>query len=260
MRRTDGTLEGVKVLITGGTSGCGRAMVLEALAAGAEVAFCGLDADGGEAVLSESGSASARAMFRAFDLRDLDATRRFATDAIAWLGGLTALVNNAGNRFRHGVAGASLEDIHSCFDVNFYPAWALAQEARSALATSGRGIVVNVTSVHAQATTPLNFPYNVSKAALGALTTSIAVEWASDGIRAVSIAPALIHTPLVEAYYATFEDPDAERRRLEAQHPVGHAGRPEDIASLVMYLIGPANTFINGTTITVDGGIGARLG
>ena len=226
---------------------------------GYSLVCCGLDEDGGEAVLSGAGNAGARAMFRAFDLRDLAAARQFANDAMG-PGGLTAIVNGAGARLRHGVAGARIEDIHACFALNFYPAWALSQETRPSLAASGRGIVVNITSVHAGATTPLRSPYKVSKAALGALTTSISVEWASDDIRGVSIAPALVHTRLMEAYYAPIDDPTAERERLEAQHPVGHAGCRQDIASLVTYLIGPANPFINGTIITVDGGIGARLG
>ncbi len=80
-----------------------------------------------------------------------------------------------------------------------------------------------------------------------------------DGVRAVAVAPALILTPLADAYFGAHEDPDAERERLSKDHPVGHAGRPEDIASLVLYLLSGENTFISGATLTVDGGMSARL-
>jgi len=85
------------------------------------------------------------------------------------------------------------------------------------------------------------------------------LEWGRERIRAVAIAPALIMTPLADAYFATFEDGQAERARLEHHHPVGYAGRPEDIASLVGYLLSGVNHFLSGTTLFVDGGISSLL-
>ncbi len=196
--------------------------------------------------------------FQAFDLRDLSQTRAFARNAIQHLGDLDGLVNNAGMNFFRGVVESTQSDLESCFALNFYPAWVLAQEVYPSLKAS-RGIVVTISSVHADKTAAGSFPYNAAKAALIALNKSLALEWGTHGIRAVAIAPALILTPLADAYFGTLEDPDAERESLGKTHPVGHAGRPEDIASLVMYLLGGTNSFISGTTITVDGGISARL-
>lgn len=252
-------LHGKRIIVTGGTSGIGFSTVVSAARQGADVAFCGLTKahlKDIEDVLAETGC---RFHHESFDLKDLEKTRKFAQNAIDFLGGLDGLVNNAGARFRYGVNGATIDDLKSCFEVNFYPAWALCQEAYSAMKESGGGMIVNMSSIHAESTTAQTFPYNASKAALIALTKSIAVEWGRDNIRSVAIAPALIHTPLVEAYYELFDDPTAERARLENHYPIKRSGKPEDVASLVVYLLSDANQFINGCTVTVDGGLQALL-
>ena len=248
-------VRGKRILVTGGTSGIGAEIVRQLIDAEAQVAFCGLT-DEGAAALRER--AVGKVYFEAFDITDLTRTRAFVRNAIDVLGGLDGLVNNVGTNFFLGVVGSSQADLQRCFDLNFYPAWALAQEAYASLKAS-HGVVVTISSIHAEKTVAGSFPYNASKAALSALTKSLALEWGTDGIRAVTIAPALILTPLADAFFEAQADPQGERDRLAKDHPVGHAGRPEDVASLVLYLLGGSNTFISGTTITVDGGISARL-
>jgi NAD(P)-dependent dehydrogenase (short-subunit alcohol dehydrogenase family) len=252
-------LQRKRVIITGGTSGIGRAIVLHAAQEGADVAFCGLTDEGASETLQAIQRYKRRAFFRAFDLSDLAQARQFTREAIDFLGGLDGVVNNAGTNFFRGVLEATQEDIQRCLAVDFYPAWAICQEAYLALKAAGGGVVVNIASIHAERTNPGAFPYNAAKAALVALTKSIALEWGRERIRAVAIAPALIMTPLADAYFATFEDGQAERARLEHHHPVGYAGRPEDIASLVGYLLSGVNHFLSGTTLFVDGGISSLL-
>ena len=248
-------VRGKRILVTGGTSGIGAEIVRQLLAAEAHVAFCGLTNEGAAALREK---ATGPCYFEAFDLTDLTRTRAFAQSAISALGGLDGLVNNAGTNFFRGVVGSTQTDLQRCFELNFYPAWSLAQEAYASLKAS-EGVVVTITSIHAEKTAAGSFPYNASKAALGALSRSLALEWGADGIRAVAVAPALILTPLADAYFEAQTDPQDERERVSQDHPVGHAGRPEDVASLVLYLLGGGNTFISGTTISVDGGISARL-
>ncbi|HWA79880.1 MAG TPA: SDR family oxidoreductase [Acetobacteraceae bacterium] len=254
-----GRLQGRRVLITGATSGIGRAVALAAAHEGADLAICGLDAEGGQEVEEAIRKSGRCGFFRAFDLADLAATRSFVRQAIERLGGLDGVVNNAGANFFHGVLGCSEADIARCFSVDFYPAWAICQEAYPVLKSTGRGIVVNVASIHAERTTPGAFPYNAAKAALIALTRSLALEWGADGIRAVAIAPALIMTPLAERYFAQFADPGAEGARLAVQHPMRRAGTADEVAALVVFLLGDESRFITGTTIFVDGGISAQL-
>jgi NAD(P)-dependent dehydrogenase (short-subunit alcohol dehydrogenase family) len=253
------TLTDKRVIVTGGTSGIGQAIAIGCAEAGADVAFCGLTEEGADVARAAIERAGRRAFFRALDLSDLAAARRFAQDAIAFLGGLDGLVNNAGTNFLYGVASATFEDIQRCFALNFYPAWALSQEAYPALKQAGGGAIVNMASIHAERTTPGFFPYNASKAAIVALTKAIALEWGADNIRSIAIAPGLIHTPLADAYFRMFDDPAAEQRRLEQHYPLKRSGRPEDVASLAVYALSDANRFLSGNTILVDGGISAQM-
>lgn len=247
-----------RVLVTGGTSGIGREVVMLAARQGADVAFCGLEPDLAQQVAADVAALGRRAYSEAFDISDLERTRSFTRAAIADLGGLDGLVNNAGTNFLLGVLEASQADIERCFAVDFYPAWAVSQEAHKALKAS-RGVVVTIASIHARHTTPGSFPYNAAKAALVALTQSLALEWAPDGIRSLAIAPALILTPLAAEYFRGFADPAAERARLEAHYPGGRAGTPADVAALVTFLLSGTSSFLTGELIKVDGGISALL-
>ena len=252
-------LQGKRVIVTGGTSGIGQATAIHAAWAGADVAFCGLTEEGAVETIAQIEGAGRRAYFQALDLSDLAAARQFTRAAIAFLGGLDGLVNNAGTNFLFGVNGATFADIERCFAVDFYPVWAVSQEAYPALKEAGGGVVVNIASIHAERTNPGVFPYNAAKAAVVALTKSMALEWGVDNIRAIAIAPALILTPLADAYFNAFDDPAAERTRLEQHYPLKRGGQPEDIASLITYLLSDANHFMNGNTILVDGGISALM-
>lgn len=251
-------LLGKRVLVTGASSGIGRAIALQAARAGAGVALCGLEESTDRELEDALHQAGRRGFYRAFDLTNLEAARAFVREAIATLGGLDGVVNNAGANFFHGVLGSSEADIARCFALDFYPAWAIAKEAHSAL-KAARGVVVNIASIHAERTEVGAFPYNAAKSALVALTRSIALEWGGDGIRAVAIAPALIITPLAERYFAEFADPAAERARLAAHHPLGRAGTPDEVAALAIFLLSDQSRFITGTTIFVDGGINVQL-
>ena len=252
-------VKGRRVIVTGGTKGIGAETVRQLFKAGAHVAFCGLTDEAVDELTALADKVGVEHYFEAFDLSDLGKARTFAQNAVRHLDGLDGLVNNAGTNFFHGVMESRQKDLERCFALNFYPAWALAQEVYSSLKAAGGGVIVNIASVHAERTSAGSFPYNASKAALVALTQSVALGWGKDNIRAVAIAPGLILTPLAEAHFAQFDDPEAERQRLERSHPVGHAGRPADVASLVVYLLSGANTFISGTTILVDGAVSAEL-
>lgn len=248
-------LQDKRVLVTGGTSGIGKAIALQVAQAGADVAFCGLTDDGAEAVKETITGFGRRVYFEAVDLADLDNARAFTDRAIDSLGGLDGLVNNAGANFKYGVLGSTFEGIQACMMLNFYAAWAIAQTAYPALKASGQGRIVNVSSIHTVHTEPDTFPYNASKAALGALTHALAHEWAADNILAVTIAPGWVNTPILDPGFAGLDDPAGERQRVEDSHLLGQMTQPDGVASLVVYLLSAANTALTGNTIIVDGGM-----
>jgi NAD(P)-dependent dehydrogenase (short-subunit alcohol dehydrogenase family) len=252
-----GSLHGKRIIVTGGTAGIGQGIAILAAAEGADIAFCGHNAQGADKTFTAIEDAGGRAFFRALDLSDEQAARQFGQESIAFLGGLDGLVNNAGANFWHGVAGASREQIEACFSLNFYAAWALAQEAYPALKAAGGGMIVNMSSVHARHTMPGTFPYNVSKSMLVQLTKSIAIEWGRDNIQSVAIAPGLTMTPAVDEFASHYDDPAALIRQFTNTYPLGRGADVKDIAATVVHLLTGANRFISGTTIYVDGGLGA---
>ena len=246
-----------RIIVTGGTSGIGQGTAMLAATRGADVAFCGHNDEGADETIAAIEATGRRYFFRALDLSDEQAARQFGRDAIDFLGGLDGLVNNAGANFWHGVAGATRQEIEACFSVNFYSAWALAQVAYPALKAAGGGMIVNMSSIHACHTIPGTFPYNVSKSMMIALTKSIAIEWARDNIQSVAIAPGMTMTAAADAFFASHDDPEAVRNHFTGTYPLNRGARVEDIASTIVHLLSGANRFISGTTIYVDGGLGA---
>jgi NAD(P)-dependent dehydrogenase (short-subunit alcohol dehydrogenase family) len=136
-----------KVLVTGGTSGIGQAIAIAAAEAGADVAYCGLTDEGSQVTRDCIERAGRRAYFEALDLSDLSSARSFARNAIETLGGVDALINNAGIDYRRGVLRATQSDIDQCLATNFYPAWALCQEVFPSFKATGGGTIINITSL-----------------------------------------------------------------------------------------------------------------
>jgi NAD(P)-dependent dehydrogenase (short-subunit alcohol dehydrogenase family) len=248
-----------KIIVTGATSGIGQAIAMRCAQEGADVAFCAHVEHGADVTSKAIEDAGQRAFFKRVDLTDLNATRQFAQDAIAELGGVNGLVNNAGANLWHGVATSTFEQLDHCFKVNFYHAWAMSQEVYPYLKAAGGGMIVNLSSVNAERTVPGVFPYNVAKAMMLALSKSIALEWGRDNIRSVAIQPGLVMTALATEYFNKFPDPEAERNRAFSHYPLNRGAAPEEIAATVAHLLSDQNRFITGVPLLMDGGINALL-
>lgn len=254
-----GMLVNKKIIVTGATSGIGQAIAVRCAQEGADVAFCAHVEQGAGVTIKAIEAAGRRAFFKRVDLTDLNAARQFAQEAIAALGGVHGLVNNAGANLWHGVATSTFEQLDHCFKVNFYHAWALSQEVYPHLKAAGGGMIVNLSSVNAERTLPGVFPYNVAKAMLLALTKSIALEWGRDNIRSVAIQPGLTMTALAVEYFDKFPDPDVERNRMTSHYPLHRGAEPAEIAATVAHLLSDQNRFISGAPLLIDGGISALL-
>jgi NAD(P)-dependent dehydrogenase (short-subunit alcohol dehydrogenase family) len=167
---------------------------------------------------------------------------------------ITALVNNAGIQVVKSVESLSVEDWTVTLNVNLMAPFLLTQALLTDL-ESNAGSVVNISSIHASQTKPEFTAYATSKAALNGLTKSLAVELGSR-VRINNICPAAISTPMLVESFAGKENRLDE---LGEMHPVGRIGKPQEVASLVLFLASDAARFITGTNIVLDGGISIRL-
>lgn len=253
-----GQLSGKRIIVTGGTSGIGRQVCLDAACEGARIAFCGLNAKDSP-TLDELRQTGHEPFFREVDLTDLSAARQFARDAIAHLGGLDGLFNNAGVNYRYSVLEATPEIVREAFRVNYYSQWVMAQEAHAALKAAGWGMIVNMSSINASKTTRNFFPYNAAKAAVEGLTRAIALEWARDNIQCVALAPAFVRTDKNERWLREQGKMEALISDIKFQYPIGHPGASSDVSSFVVYLLSGANRFISGTTVLIDGGVSVQM-
>jgi NAD(P)-dependent dehydrogenase (short-subunit alcohol dehydrogenase family) len=250
-----------KALVSGVTSGIGAGIAHRLAQAGCDVAGCGRcepSDPGALSFLREVESAGRRAFYRRCDLAEPDAAARWVGAAAAELGGVDILVSNAGRNVFVGAIKCDDATWQECMDLNRAAHWRLARAARPHLEQGTLPVIVVITSNHACQTLPGCFPYNVSKAGLLAVVQSLAIEW-GPRIRAVGIAPGFIDTPGNDAWFGSFADPAAERRRTAQAHPVGRIGTAAEVGSLCAFLASEHAGFISGTTLLVDGGIGARM-
>ena len=146
------------------------------------------------------------------------------------------------------------EEWERCLKLDLEAAWICSKAVLPAMLAKGSGAIVNIASCHAFRIIPHTFPYPVAKHALLGLTRSLGIEYAASGIRVNAIAPGYIETPIAEAYWNTFADPAAEKRRAYDLHPPRRIGRPEEVAMTAVFLASDEAPFINAATITIDGG------
>jgi NAD(P)-dependent dehydrogenase (short-subunit alcohol dehydrogenase family) len=237
-------------IVTGATSGIGRAATAALAGAGWWVLASGRDEVRGAEVGTELGEAGE---FVAGDLTQAGMPERIVERAgeVAPLG---LLVNCAGTHFLATLPETEPERWDDLMGLNLRAAALMARAAIPAMAAAGGGVVVNVSSEAGIAAVPGQVAYNVSKAALLMLTQSIAVDHASDGIRAVSICPGTTRTALVEEAIASAPDPQAHEEWLASARPAKRLGRPEEIAAAIVFAAGDKAAYMTGSHLVIDGG------
>ena len=248
------TLRGQVAVVSGGSSGIGRAIALELARCGVHVAFCFLD-DGGQARLDAQSVArelrelEVRVYFRACDVRDSGEVRAFVSETREHLGGLHILVNNAGigrDRALWRMADHEWEAVvRTNLDGAFFFTRAVAPHMRA----QEYGKIVNITSVHGVRSEFGISNYASSKAGLIGLTRSAAVELGPKNINVNAVAPGYIRTTRLTAGV-----PSEILDRAREQSALGRLGDPQDVAGVVIFLCSEAARHITGAVIPVDGG------
>lgn len=246
----------LKVLITGGTKGIGKAITQAFVDSGADVAITfKKDMVAAEQLKEELKEELKKKNNKLVLLQNdvgnsTDAEAAVKT-AVEELGGLDVLVNNAGVSVPRPLLDLGEEDWDLVMDTNMKGPFVLCKNAVKVMKEAGQGAIVNISSMSGLEPYPGMGAYSVSKAGMIMLTRLMALEWAEYGIRVNVICPGLIHTSLTNAVYS---DPDLARKRKEIV-PLHRIGKPEEIAAIVMFLSSPASSYITGQSIVADGGL-----
>jgi NAD(P)-dependent dehydrogenase (short-subunit alcohol dehydrogenase family) len=178
--------------------------------------------------------------------------------AVDELGGLDLLVNNAGIGAQGTVEDNDDDEWHHVFDVNVLGMARVARAALPHLRDSGRGAIVNTSSVAATAGLPQRALYSATKGAILSLTLAMAADHVREGVRVNCVCPGTADTPWVQNLLAKADDPEAERAALEARQPIGRLVSADEVAEAIVYL--GTSTATTGTAVHVDGGMqGLRM-
>jgi NAD(P)-dependent dehydrogenase (short-subunit alcohol dehydrogenase family) len=239
------------VLVTGATSGIGRAAAESLSRAGWWVMVAGRDQQRAQETVEALAGPGGHVIA---DLAQDDAPQTLVDTTLEQAGRLDALVNNAA-LYTQGTA-AELEDgdLDTMLTVNLRAAIRLAALGVRHMRETGGGVIVNISSEAGLVAVPGQLVYNVTKAGLVMLTRCIAVDHAADGIRAVSVCPGTTRTPLVDEAIERAADPVAHEERLAACRPAKRLGTPGEIAAAIVFAVSEEASFMTGTEIVVDGG------
>jgi glucose 1-dehydrogenase len=252
--------KGKNVLVTGGSSGIGQAIAVRFAEYGANVAI-NYRRDPQEAADTEEQVHACVRRVEQEGVRDAlvrgDVSREddvvsMVEEAAAALGGLDVLVNNAGIQLSRTSHELSSADFDKVLAVNLRGAFLCAREAiRRFLAAGTGGVIVNVSSVHQRIPKPGYLGYSVSKGGMANLTTTLALEYAAQGIRVNGIGPGATVTPINRAW---IDDP-AKKAQVEAHIPIPRAGTADEVAGVACFLASDDAAYVTGQTLYVDGGL-----
>jgi 3-oxoacyl-[acyl-carrier protein] reductase len=241
-------------LITGAASGIGRATVLELAALGAQLTIL----DRNEQGLSDTADMARQAGAKTVATRILDVSDSAAvTTVMAGIerefGSPDYLVNGAGAFFSGAIETIDDETWQRCFSVNAFGVFYVCRALLPGMMKRRQGVIVNISSLHAQNGQPNASLYAASKGAVMAFTKSLAREKAAYGIRANMVAPGPIDTPFWRNAMVT-DDPEAVIAQRVKSIPLGRLGQPEDVAKVIVFLLSSSSAYMTGQVVTIGGG------
>lgn len=249
-------------LVTGAGSGIGRDIALLYAKQGATVILADIQAEAVTRVVTEMSAQGGKAHALTLDVSNEEQVRSAMATIRQEHGHLDILVNNAGVSHVGNILETSVDDWERVMRVNAFGVFLCAREAiRQMLAQEpAGGVIINMASVAGMISVDRRFPYGASKGAVISMTRSIAMDYATQGIRCNAICPGTVHTPFVEGYLArNFAGHEDEvRQQLHARQPIGRMGQPAEIAAAALYLASDEAAFVTGSTLVIDGGWTAK--
>ena len=249
-------LENKVVLISGGASGIGAETARRVVREGGKAVLADRDEAKGRALASELGASAA---FAALDVTDETAWQKAVAAAVDSYGGLHGLLNAAGIGVRNSIEDCSLEEYRRVNDINSMGTFLGCKSAIPAMARSGGGSIVNISSVLGLRGASYAMAYCASKGAVRSLTKNVAMHCAQMkyGIRCNSVHPGYIDTPMIAPRLSGTIDNMTGRQWLDTLHPLGRLGRAEEVADMILFLLSDESTFSTGSEFVCDGGLTA---
>ncbi|GHF65906.1 SDR family NAD(P)-dependent oxidoreductase [Streptomyces thermodiastaticus] len=251
------------VLVTGATSGIGRAVAEELGRAGARLFLCARTRENVDSVVKQLRAEGVEADGTACDVRSAQETDALVRAAADRYGRIDVLVNNAG-RNGGGVTAELTDELwHDVIDTNLTSVFLMTRAVlkEGSMLAAGRGRIINIASTGGKQGVVLGAPYSASKHGVVGFTKALGLELAKTGVTVNAVCPGYVETPMAErvrqGYAAAWETtPEEVLKRFEAKIPLGRYTTPQEVASLVAYLTTPAAAAITAQAINVCGGLG----
>ena len=252
-----GKLTGTVALITGATSGIGKATALVFADEGADVVITGRRVELGEAVAAEIRRRGVRSAFVVADHSKLEDCERAVAETLRLFGRIDILFNNAGVVIKGTAEGTSEEDWAYLMNLNLTAVWRMSRLVLPHMRAQGKGVIVNNASDWGVVGAADALAYATSKGAVVLMTKSMALDHAAEGIRVNAVCPGdtFVDRWIEQGYFKDSGAVTYEQAVAEAGHlPMKRFGRPDEIARAVLFLACDDSSFVTGTTLLVDGG------
>lgn len=244
-------LAGKTAIVTGGSSGIGKAIAAAFVREGAQVVICGRDARKLEQAATEIGP---QCLAVATDVSHAEDINRLVDQTVRKFKRLDILVNNAGVLLAGTAESLTDEQWEQTFNTNVRAVWQLSRAALPHLRNAGSGSIINIASVLSSLGARNRVAYAASKGAVMAMSRAMAMDHAEENIRINCICPGIVETEMVAAFNL---DEKARQQRIAA-HPMGRFGQPADIAGLAVFLASDEASWITGAAFPADGGYSAH--
>ena len=241
-------------IVTGSSKGIGEGIARVFSQEGARVVVTCRTEDAGRKMADEFGAAEGKALFVKTDVKSSRDIREMIDITVATFGKLDILVNNAGYHLSKNVEETSDEEWEFIINTNLRSTFLCSKYAIPHLRKT-RGNIINISSMVGLVGQPNAGAYSATKGGQIAMTKNMAIDFAPDGIRVNVICPGWIQTPLVEDWFSQQKDPEAARKYIFGQHPLGRIGTSEECGKAALYLASDDAAFVTGIALNIDGGI-----
>jgi len=253
-----GRVVGRVAIVTGAASGIGEASAIRLAEEGAIVICADIDVSGASRTADLINGSKGKALGYGIDISNPTQCDEIVATSLAKFGAIDILVNNAGVNLPGVFHEVTNETIDRTLSVNIKGAMYLTRAAIPHMLKSGRGSIVNMSSVNGLVSEPFLSVYSASKGAIVMFTRGIALDYAKLGIRCNAICPGWVDTPINHAHAKMLGGLDHVYETIDSFQPIGRPGTPREIANLVLFLASDESSFMTGSIVSADGGMTAQ--